>query len=319
MIRKLCVFILGISFALSCFAKAQLLDEIVAKANDQIITYQQLLERSKQFAIQLKAENIKLPARKLFLNQVLQTMVNEQLQLQLAQRSGIDVTDYDVQQALQLVAKQQKISTQQLIKNISSEGISYHTYLQTLRDQLIIQKLQQQAVVSQVRITPEEVQSYMRTADNSGQGVNLYHVEDILVTVSDAPTPAEIQAAKQKAQDIMMQAVAGASFKTLAVADSNGQEALQGGDLGWRSLAELPSVFAKRLVNLKTGDLDGPIRAPNGFHIIHLIGVKRNPQAPNTNALQNHISEMLFRQKIEERLQQWIEQLRGQSYVKLYM
>ncbi len=309
-----CVFLTQLGFAATTK-----LDFIAAKVNNQVITYSQVKQRSYLVASQLKAEKVKLPSQKQFLHQILQTMINEKLQLEMANRAGISATNAEVQHAIADIAAQQKLSVKQLIAAINKQGISYANYVKQLQTQVTIQKLQQALVVSRVTISPAEVNTYLRSAMGGNQTSYLYHIEDILVGVSDTPSPTELQVAKQKANDILMQLKAGSNFRTLAVAESTGSQALHGGDLGWRSLAELPSVFASHVAHLKQGDLVGPIQTPNGYHILHVIGIKRNPKIPSENELKNRISQMLFRQKVEEQIQVWIQQLRAQSYVKIYL
>ncbi len=304
-----------------CFAvgKPVVLDSIVAKVNDQIITNSSLIQRANQFASQLKAEKIKLPSRPEFLSQVLEMMITETLQLQMAQRAGITVSDTEVQQAINGLAQEQHVTNAQMKQSLTKHGVSYKEFVKNIKDQLTVQKLQKEAVVAQVTISPAEVNAYLHSALNSNKSLYLYHVEDILISVSSEPTPMEIQAAKQKADDILMQLKTGANFRTLAVAQSSGQQAMSGGDLGWRSLAELPTIFAQQIAHMQTGGLAGPIHTANGFHIIHLIGIKRNPTIPSDKALKDRVSQMLYRQKVEEKLQIWIQQLRAQAYVKILL
>jgi len=293
------------------------LDYIAAKVNDQIISYQAVKIRAALVAEELKANQVNLPDEKNFLHQVLESMINEELQLQMAQRANITVTDNDIQQTINDIAKQHHISTQAFIQHIT-ENMSYSSYVAQLRDQLTLQKLQQSMIVSAIVISPAEVDSYLRSVATH-ENTNLYHLEDILVGVSDTPSPTDLAAAKEKAQEILMRLQTGTDFRTLAVAQSNGSQALQGGDLGWRSLPEFPDVFSKQLVNMHPGDLAGPLETPNGFHIIHLIAIKPNPKAQNKTNLREQISQMLFHQKVDQQLQIWMQQLRAQSYVETYL
>lgn len=317
--KKLLLTAMLLIMATVSMAAPEALDSIVAKVNDQIITKSELNQRANVFAQQLRAEKVTLPPRPQFLRQVLQMMIDENLQLQMAQRANITVSDTELNQAVTQIAEGQKISRAQLMTDVKKQGLSYAEFTKNLRSQLIVQKLQREIVVPQVSVSPGEVNTYLRSAVNTSQTQYLYHVEDILVGVSDAPTPMELEAAKEKAEQIFIQLEGGSDFRTLAVANSTGQQALHGGDLGWRSLAELPEIFAKQIEGMKQGDLAGPIQTPNGFHIIHLIGIKRNPHAPAATDLKARVGEMLYHQKIEEKLQIWIQQLRAQSYVKIYL
>lgn len=300
-------------------AAPQVLVSIVAKVNDQIITSQDLDVRARIIEQQLKAQQIALPAHDQFLHRVLDTLINETLELQLAQRANITVSDSELNDAINRLASDHHVSRQAFEKQLASQDMSYEEFATNMRNQLIIQKLQQQMVVSQITVNPDEVDAYLRSASKGPQTQYFYHLEDILVGLSDAPTPAELQTAKEKAQDIVMQARTGTDFRTLAVAESSGQQALQGGDLGWRSLAELPDVFAQQVANMKVGDVIGPIHTPNGYHVLHLLGVRHNTTTPSTQSTRNQLTDMLFHQKVEEKLQTWISQLRAQAYVKVML
>lgn len=300
-------------------AAPQPLNYIVAKVNDQIITSEDLNTRARIVTQQLKAQQIALPSHDQFQHRVLDTLINETLELQLAQRAGITVSDSELNDTINHLAADHHLTRQQFEQQLVGQNMSYTEFSTNMRNQLIIQKLQQQLVVSQITINPDEVDAYLRSAAKGPQTQNLYHLEDILVGLSDAPTPAELQAAQQKAEDIVMQARTGTDFRTLAVAESSGQQALQGGDLGWRSLAELPDVFSQQVANMKVGDVIGPIHTPNGYHVLHLLGVRHNTTAPSQQSMRNQLTDMLFHQKVEEKLQTWISQLRAQAYVKVML
>lgn len=299
-------------------ANSQPLDAIAAKVNDQIITSSQVTTRANQFAKQLQTEKVTLPPRSIFLKQVLEMMIDENLQLQIAQRANVSVTDAEVNTTIKQIASEHKVNPSQLPSLLSKEGLNYNDFLKNIRTQLIIQKLQKAIILPQITVSPAEVDSYLRSAVNSDQALYLYHIEDIMVGVSETPTPAEVEAAHEKADDLLMQLQTGANFRTLAVAQSNSDQALKAGDLGWRTLAQMPDMFAQSVVKMKPGDLSDVIQTPNGFHIIHLIAVKSDPHKPNANALKTRVSEMLFQQKAEQQVQIWIQQLKAQAYIKRY-
>ncbi len=301
----------------NCINAAESLDKIAAVVNNQLITSSELDARVAIAQKQLTQQNIKLPPIDAFRHQVLQMMIDQSLQLQMAARMAVTVSNAEFQQALSSMAASRNMTVDQLFQALAADGLSKDSFLTDFHNQLVIQALQQQVVGSQIQIKEGEIDNYLKTyADQKAN--RQYHLEDILVALPDAPTPDQIAAAQAKAQTIVQQLNKGTDFKTLAVELSNNQQALSGGDLGWRSLAELPAVFANTITTMQQGAIAGPIRAPNGFHIIRLAGIRSGKGATTTAKLRDQVGQMLFRRMFEQKLEAWIEQIRATAYIKTY-
>ena len=203
--------------------------------------------------------------------QVLDQLINKKLQLQIAKQAGIQVEDSDLNRAVETIAAQNQVSVDALYERLGQEGMNISEYRNEIHEQLTMQKLQQQEVINRIHIAPEEVTRFLQSKAWRNNGSKEYHLEDILIPISDTPSTEEIIAAKKRAEMIVVKLKQGQNFQSLAQAESSGKHALEGGDLGWRKLPEIPSAFADRVVQMQPKDVAGPIQTPNGYHLIRLV------------------------------------------------
>ena len=170
-------------------------------------------------------------------------------------------------------------------------------------------------IAPQVTVTDQEVKAFLQNYSQQSHPDTEYHVYDILIPLNNSPSSQEIAAAQKRAQQLINQLQQGANFQQLAAANSAGNEALQGGDLGWRKLAELPTVFANQITAMHLGQVGDPIRAGNGFHILKLVDVRNSAKKLTLD----QIRQFIFERKFTEQLEAWIQQLRDSSYVKILL
>lgn len=303
--------ILSISATTSIFAVEQL-DKIVAVVNDDVVTQSEFDSTLRITKAQMEQQNIQLPSEAVLHKQVLDQVINKKIQLQVAKNVGINIADTELDRAVDRIAKQNNITDTELYARINQEGYSTSAYRGELREQLTIQKLQQQEVVNHIVIPPEEVTAFLNSKAWQDNGNNEYHVEDILVPVSDAPSTNELENAKAKATALVTKLKNGANFKTLAQQVT--VKGLNSDDLGWRSLAEIPSAFGDEVVHMKKDGISDPIQTANGYHILHLVDVRKTGETqpvPDRKQVEN----FLMQRKFEEAVQNWVSKLRGQAYI----
>jgi peptidyl-prolyl cis-trans isomerase SurA len=301
----------------TCFAAAQkqTFDQIVAVVNDDVVTKSELNLALSTARAQISQESVPTPPEQILRKQVLDQLINKKLQLQIAKQVGIDVTDDDLNKAIQQVATQNNITVATLYERLKQEGMSLTDYRNEIRDQLTMQRLQQQEVVNHITITPQEVDNFLKSNAWKTNTAKEYRIDDILILTSDAPSPDEIRAARTRAQMVLNKLKNGLSFTSVAQADSSGARALQGGDLGWRKLPEIPSAFAEQISRMQKNEIAGPIQTPNGFHIIKLSDTRAlSSQQAITERKQ--IEELLLQRKFEEAMQNWVSRLRSQSFIE---
>lgn len=258
----------------SASATPVLLNRIVAVVNNSVIVGTQLDQRVRQVRARLQQQGIKLPSQAVLRRKVLEQMVMEQIQLQLAARTGIQVDDDTVNRALNNIAQRNNMTLNQFREALVHDGYNYDQFRQQIRDEITIGRLHQREVADRVTVTPQEVNSFLKTMERQSDRNKEFHIAHILVSVPEAPTPEQIAKARAKAEAVLKRLRNGANFEQMAISVSDGQQALKGGDLGWRPAAQVPTLFADVVTKLKPGQISGLIRSPSGFHIIKLLGVR---------------------------------------------
>jgi peptidyl-prolyl cis-trans isomerase SurA len=314
---KLVGLFLCLMFATMAQAKneMQLIDSIVAVVNDQVITHKELNDRVELISNQASSENTSLPSKDKLKQQVLDSMITEKLQLQLARRNHIDVSPDSVNQQLQKLAQSNNMTLLQFKNELQRRGIDYKQFRDRLHKQMIIQKMQHQALAPQINITEQQIRSFMDNYQQKPHADSNYHLADIVIPLPDEPTQAQVDKARKKAEQIKHKLAKGSDFHKLAVAESQGSNALQGGDMGWNRLGELPDVFAKHLVTMQQGDIAGPIKAPNGFHLIKLKEIKQS----KSKLTKEKARKMLFQRQFRQKLDNWLDKSKKQAYIKIVL
>lgn len=269
------------------------LDRVVAVVNDQVILKSELDLRTAQIEKQVQAQNTPLPPLDVLQKQVLDQMISTRIELEQAAFKGITVSDDAVNQALTRIAAHAGFTLDQLPDSMKRQGIDYAAFRQDLRDQIIIQNLEQQVLSDQLHITQQELDDQMHADQLNGNSDNTYHLSQIMVALPLNPSPEQVAAARKKADDIYKKLKTGADFAATAVASSDDQNALKGGDLGWRKGSELPTIFTSIVPQMKTGDFSTPIQSVSGFHIVKLDEVKQG--GSQTLITQTHARHILIR------------------------
>ncbi len=251
----------------------QLLDKVVAVVNNGVITASELDAQVELTKKQILAQKMQLPSDPVLKKQVLQHLIDVDLQLQMAKQNGITVDSTELNEAIERIATGNNIDLTQLREEITRQGISWQEYRRNIRKEMIISRLQQKAVGKEVNITNEQVEHYLKTDNHIDNNAFTYHLQHIVIPLSEEPTTEEVKKARAIADQLLLKVKKGEDFSRLAIEQSSDEVALDGGDLGERHLAELPDLFAKEVVHMKVGQVSGPIRAGNGFQLIKLIAI----------------------------------------------
>ncbi len=247
------------------------LNRIVAIVNDGIVVSSELETALDSVIAQLREKNTPVPSRNVLIKQVLERLVVEKLQLQIAESNGMSIDDSTLNSELQQLARENNLTLSEFREVIERDGFSYLDFREDMRKQLLIKELRKQMVGSRIKVSDQEVDNLLATLRASGMGNVEYHLAHILVAIPEAAGPEDIQAAEQRAQNMLDRLHNGADFSELAISESDGQTALEGGDIGWRSLGQMPELFVEPLEPLQAGDISGLIRSSGGFHIIKLL------------------------------------------------
>lgn len=277
------LFLLTIVSAMPSLAQAQLLgpqdagtgpqpiDRIVAVVEDDVILQSELNDAVAAIQQQYASQPGQLPPIDVLRRQVLDRLVLMKLQLQRADDQGVRVSDAEVDQAVQNVASQNKMSPDQLHAAVEQSGLSYTAFRQQLHDQLVVQKLHQNVVHDSVSVTNSEIDNLLKSPSYKAGEVHLAHIQ---VSIPSGASAADIQAAQNKAEQALAAVKGGMNFKAAAIRFSDAQDALDGGDLGWRRVDEVPPAFVDTIDSMKDGEVSGILHGPTGFHILQLIGAR---------------------------------------------
>jgi peptidyl-prolyl cis-trans isomerase SurA len=247
-----------------------LLDRVAAVVNDGVVLQSELDEQVAMIGERLRGQKLDLPPESVLRQQVLERLVLQEIQMQRAEKAGLKVPDEALNSAMQDVAQRNNISLSQLPEALQAQGIDYAAYRDALRKDLTLSLLRQRDVIQHISVTPREVDQYLEKQKNAPAKSGEYNVSHILIAVPQAATPAQLDAADKRAQEVYSRASAGEDFAKLAVAYSNSQTALEGGALGWRKGSELPTFLTDLIAHLKDGEVSKPLRTPTGYHIIKL-------------------------------------------------
>jgi peptidyl-prolyl cis-trans isomerase SurA len=250
--------------------QGQLLDRVAAVVNDGVVLESEVDDQLASFKDRYKGQGQELPPDNVLRGQIVERLIVQEVEVQHADRAGLKVSDETLNNALTEVAQRNGISLQQLPQALTSQGIDYAAYRESMRRELTLRLLQQRDVINRITVTPREIDQYLERQAHRPSANAEYNVSHILIAVPLEATTAQLDAAQKKADDLYQRAKNGEDFAKLAIANSNAQTALDGGALGWRKGTELPTVLADTVLSLKSGEVAAPIRAPSGFHIVRL-------------------------------------------------
>ena len=289
-IKKRIVFILlGFLISTNTYTKIELIDRVVAVVDSGVIMESQLNSRVEEILIRLKNDKAELPPLNLLEEQVLDRLIIEEIQLQLADRAGIKISDSELNQTLSRVSSQNNLSLEEFRLKLEAEGTSYKSFRDTIKKELIIQRVQRGKVGAKIDISEQELENFINSEEGRTQLAEQYNVQHILLSVKSGLSEIEIEAIENEAVSLLERLENGESFEKLAASYSAGQKALEGGFLGWRTSAELPSLFAEVVSGLTVGEVAQPVRSGAGFHILKLTDKRGNTVKFLDQTLARHI------------------------------
>ena len=264
-----------ITISWSIPSTAKLIDRIVAVVENDVVLSSELTRQVFTIKQTLTQSNKILPPDYIIQNQVLERMIIGKLQLQLAKRSGITVDDETLRRSMSELAQRNGMALEEFRKALEKENIPYSSFIDDMRNEILVRRLRTNMVNSRIKVSKRELEHYMATESQySEKHKTQYRLSHILIATPEAAAPSTIQSAKQTAEETIKKIRATGDFRQLAITLSDGAQALNSGDLGWRKLSQIPTLFVEYLVKMEKGEIQGPIRSPSGFHIIQLDDVQ---------------------------------------------
>jgi len=298
------------------------LDAIVAVVNDDILMRSELEAEMRSIEARLEAKGTPLPPRSVLARQVLEKLISNRLQLQAAKRAGIRVDDATLNRALQRIAKRNGLTLGQLRETLEQEGMDFKTFREDTRRQILLARLRNQAVINKINVTDSEIENLLKRQNNGGNGRSAVHLRHILIAVPEGASPEEVETKRQKAEKLVTELRDGADFAQLALMHSDSRQALNGGDLGWLKMSQVPTLFVGGVQEMEPGTVSDPIRSASGFHIIKVEAFKGAPKAIITQTHARHIliktNELVSDEDARTRLQQLRDRiLAGEDFSQL--
>jgi peptidyl-prolyl cis-trans isomerase SurA len=247
----------------------ELLDRIAAVVNDGLVLKSELDAQIDAVTKRLQEQKVQMPSASVLRQQVLERLILSEIQVQRAKRVGLAISDEQLNGTLQEIAARNKIPFDQLPTALQAQGIDYKTYREQMRKEMVLSTLRERDVIAHINVSPHELEQYLARQQSAATN-DEFNVSHILLSLPEAATPQQLAEITRKARDLADRASKGEDFGQLAIANSNGQTALDGGQLGWRKGSQLPQFILDLVTKMKPGDVSEPVRTPSGFHIVKL-------------------------------------------------
>ena len=246
-------------------------DRIAAVVNSEVITNGELAERVKTVTQQLRQQGTASPPEDVVQKQVLERMITDRLQIQLAKETALRVDDLQLDRTVARVAETNKMSLTEFRRALERDGIQFDKFREEIRNEILLSRLREREVDNRIVVTYNEIDYFLSQQEQSKTAAADYNLAHILLRLPEQASPEQVERQRARAGQVLQQVREGADFAKLAVGFSDASDALQGGAMGWRSRDRLPELFAHALESMKPGEVSGVIRSPAGFHVIKLI------------------------------------------------
>jgi peptidyl-prolyl cis-trans isomerase SurA len=247
-----------------------LVDRILAVVNSDVVTAGEVAERVKTVTQQLRQQGTPLPPGDVLQKQVLERMITDRLQLQLAKETALRVDDLQLDRTVARVAEGNKLSLTEFRRALERDGIQFEKFREEMRDEIILSRLREREVDSRIVVSDNEIEYLIGEQGESKAAATEYNLAHILLRLPEQASPEQVERQRARAEQALQQLRDGADFSKLAVSLSDAPDGLQGGSMGWRARSRLPELYVQALSGMKPGEVSGIIRSPAGFHLIRL-------------------------------------------------
>lgn len=272
------LILLAVLAPLSAQAERKLLDQVVAIVDESVILQTELEARISTITSRLSAQGTALPPRQVLEERVLDQLITESIQMQMADRAGMRISDNELNETMANIADRNGMSLAQFENQLAAEGVSYNQAREQIRKEMLTSRVQQRQVGNRVRVTDREVENYLESLEARGGNNAEYRLAYIFVSVDDPSDEAEVEAAREKAERLRNEIASGRDFREVAVAESDASNALEGGDMGWRAEGQLPSLVAPVVPELPVGEPSEVLENNSGFHLVMVMDKRGGEQ-----------------------------------------
>lgn len=255
------------------------MDRIIAVVDQNVITEQELADRIHTVTAQLEKQGTQLPPQDVLEKQILERLISDSLQMQLAAQTGIKVDDTQLDKTVGRIAEQNKLSVEEFKDVLQKDGVTYRKFREDIRTEITIARLKEREVDNRVNVSDGEVDNFLTTQANRKDDQDELEISHILIRTPEDSTPEDLQKAKAKVDEALKQLDNGESFEHVSASFSDAPNALEGGSLGWKTSSQIPTLFLETLQPMQVGEVSKPLRSPNGFHILKLTN-RRGGSSP---------------------------------------
>ncbi|KRW81025.1 peptidylprolyl isomerase [Marinobacter sp. P4B1] len=266
------------TISLAVQAERKLLDRVVAIVDDDVILQTQLEARVNTIVGRLSAQGTGLPPRQMLERRVLEQLIAESVQLQMADKMGMRISDNELNETLASIARSNGMTMAQFESQLAEEGVTYQQAREQIRNEMLTSRVQQRQVGNRVRITDNEVENYLQAQAGAGSDGAEYRLAYIFIQVDEPGNEASVRQARNLADNLRQQILDGRDFREVAVAESDASNALEGGDMGWRSESQLPSLVAPVVPDLEPGVPSAVLENNSGFHLVMVMDKRGGEQ-----------------------------------------
>ncbi|BCU92003.1 MULTISPECIES: peptidylprolyl isomerase SurA [Yersinia pseudotuberculosis complex] len=252
----------------TAFAAPQEVDKVAAVVDNGVVLQSDIDGLLQSVKMNAQQSGQQVPDDSTLRHQILERLIMDNIQLQMAKKMGITITDQALDKAIADIAAQNRMTLAQMRSRLAADGLSYDTYREQIRKEMLTSEVRNNEVRRRITILPQEVESLAKQMGNQVSGDTELNLSHILIPLPENPTQQQVDQAEDLANKLVADIKGGADFGKLAIANSADSQALKGGQMGWGKLQELPSLFAERLQSARKGEIVGPIRSGVGFHIL---------------------------------------------------
>jgi peptidyl-prolyl cis-trans isomerase SurA len=307
------VMVSGALLCTSVLSQAKVIDKVVAIVDSGVVLQSEVDNMLRRIKDNAKSQNQSLPSETELKEQVLEQLVSRRIQLQMALNMGFQIGDAQLDQSLEKIATGDNISTEQLRLKLIASGEDFESFRENLREELTLNEVKNGSVRRRIYVGPQEIDSLIKLIAKHGNTAEEFNLGHILLTVPTNPNEAQLDAVKKQADRIIELLGEGQDFKQLAMTSSAGSKALQGGELGFKSTNEMPTLFATAITGHKKGDFMGPIQSGAGFHILTIFDIKGRETVEVNEIRSRHLlikpSIILSEEKAQEMQKLFIAQI----------
>jgi peptidyl-prolyl cis-trans isomerase SurA len=250
------------------------LDRVSVQINDGIILESEITNMVSTVKANAKAAKQTLPSDDALRTQVIERLILTHLQMQMAERIGLQIGDLQLDQTIENIAKEQKVTVAQMQQTIESEGTSFSQYREQLRQEVTLGEIQRIQVQRRIQVSPQEISGLVKLIQEQGLKDVEFQIGHILIEIPSNPTSEQLESASRRAEIVLKRLNNGDDFRSTAIASSSGPKALEGGIWDFMNINEMPTLFAEVISNAKKGDIIGPIKSGSGFHIIKVVDTR---------------------------------------------